>query len=112
MTRYVALAVTRGNVTVQEWLILLLIALRMFTFICMLALGATVWLRAAARRRPAARAVGPYIELVGTVKILIGQEVHSRANGRAVSQRAASNQGEAVGEKALRGLRRHPQLKP
>ena len=54
------------------WLILLLIWLRMFTFICMLALGATAWLRAAARRRPAARTVGPYMELVGTVKISIG----------------------------------------
>ena len=84
----------------------------MFTFICMLALGATVWLRAAARRRPAARTVGQYIELVGPVIILIGQEVHSRANGRAMSQGAAADQGVSYGEKALRGLRRHPQLKP
>ena len=35
----------------------------MFTFICMLALGATVWLRAAAQRRPAARVVRYGIEL-------------------------------------------------
>ena len=41
----------------------------------------------------------------------MGQQVHSRASGRAVSQGAAADQGEAYGEKALRGLRRHPQLK-
>ena len=53
-------------------LILLLIGTGMFTFICMLALGATAWLNAAAQRRPAARTVSTYIELVGTVIILIG----------------------------------------
>ena len=84
----------------------------MFTFICMLSLGATVWLRAAARRRPAARGVSPYIELVDIVIILMGQEVHSRANGRAVSQRAAADQGEAYGEKAHRAFLRGPRLTP
>ena len=58
-----------------------------------------------------ARGVSWYIELVGTVIILMGQDVHSRANNRGVSQRAAADQGEAYAEKALRGLRRHPQLK-
>ena len=37
---------------------------RMFTFICMPALGATVCLRTAAWKRPAARVVSQYIELV------------------------------------------------
>ena len=32
--------------------------------------------------------------------------------GRAMSQRAADDQGESYAEKALRGLRRHPQLRP
>ena len=61
-----------GIVWAHLWLILLLIGTGMFTFICMLALGATAWLNAAARRRPAARAVSTYIELIGTVIISIG----------------------------------------
>lgn len=77
----------------------------------MLALGANVWLRAAALTHPAARVVGLHIGLVVTAIILIGQQVHSRANGHTVSQGAAADQGEAYAEKALRGLRRHPQLR-
>ena len=42
----------------------------------------------------------------------MGQQVHSGANGCAVSQRAASDQGEAYGEKALRGLQRRSQPIP
>jgi hypothetical protein len=76
---------------------------------CIVTLGAAVWLRTTTRRRPAARVVGSRIVLVGPVIILIGQEVHSRANGRAVRQRAAADQGEAYGEMALRGLRRRSQ---
>ena len=81
----------------------------MFTFVCMLALRATLWPRTAAGRRPAVRAVVSCIVLVGTVIILIGPDVHSRANGRAMSQRADADQGEAYGEMALGGLRRRSQ---
>ena len=81
----------------------------MFTFVCMLALRATLWPMTAARRRLTARAVVSCIVLVGTVITLIGPDVHSRANGRAVSQRAAADQGEAYGEMVLRGLRRRSQ---
>ena len=37
------------------------------------------------------------IVLVGTVIILIGLDVHSRANGRAMSERASADQGDAYG---------------
>ena len=78
----------------------------------MLALRATLWPMTAARRRLTARAVVSCIVLVGTVIILIGPDVHSRANGRAMSQRADADQGEAYGEMALGSLRRRSQPKP
>ena len=71
-----------------------------------------MWLSAAALTRPAASVVGTYLELVGTVIILMGQKVHSRANGRAVSQGAAADQGEAYAERAPRAYLRGPRLTP
>ena len=70
-----------------------------------------MWPVTAAASRPAARVDGLYIVLVESVIILIGLYVNLRANGLAVSQRASADQGDAYAEKALRGLRRHPQLK-
>ena len=58
----------------------------------------------AAGRRPAARVVSLDIVLVDTFIILIGLDVHSRANGRAMSQRASADQGDAYG---LSGDRHH-----
>ena len=80
----------------------------------MVTLRAIMWLSAAALTRPAASVVGTYLELVGTVIniILMGQKVHSRANGRAVSQGAAADQGEAYAERAPRAYLRGPRLTP
>ena len=63
-------------------------------------------------RRPAARTGAPCIVFVDSVITLIGPDVHSRANGHALSQRAAADQGDAYGEMALRALRRRSQLIP
>ena len=66
----------------------------------------------AAGRRPAARLGAQCIVLVDSVIIMIDTDVHSRANGHTMSQRASADQGDAYGEMALRALRRRSQLIP
>ena len=56
-----------------------------FIFAKKVALRAAVWPVTAAASRPAARVDGLYIVLVGSVMILIGLDVNSRANGLAMS---------------------------
>ena len=71
-----------------------------------------MWPVRAAASRPAARVDGLYIVLVGSVIILIDLDVHSRANGLAVSQRASADQGDAYAERAPRAFLRGPRLTP
>ena len=61
----------------------------------MFAFRPTAWPRTAAGCRYAARVDSLDIVLVGTVIILIGLDVQSRANGRAMSERASADQGDA-----------------
>ena len=71
-----------------------------FIFYMMLALRPALWLFMAAGRRPAARLGVQCIELVESVIILIGTDVHSRANAkwpRSELESSRRHQGDTYG---------------